>query len=220
MFTVPKVSIHSICVAALLASCGPAASTPPERPAPTAQTAPDPCDNPDAAISCCFVNAPAKLDKVMAITGSRPETGEQLVISGTVFKADGKTPYPNVLLYAYHTDSKGYYAKSGRETGIQKWHGRLHGWCKTDQNGNYEIRSIRPARYPNNTIPAHIHAALKEPGGKQPYYISDFVFKDDKLVNDKYLKYIVSLVGGSGIVAVTKSATGTWIGQRNITVGR
>ncbi|MBF9236550.1 intradiol ring-cleavage dioxygenase [Hymenobacter sp. BT683] len=216
----PSALIFRVCLSVLLASCGQASSTTSEAQRPSAQSPNDACDNPDADVSCCFVNAPKTLNKVMAITGSRPESGEKLVLTGTIFKADGKTPYPNVLLYAYHTDSKGYYSKTGTETGIQKWHGRLHGWCQTDQQGRYEIRTIRPARYPNNTIPAHIHAALKEPGGKQPYYISDFVFKDDALVNDNYLKTVATSAGGTGMVAVAKSATGTWTGQRNFAVPR
>lgn len=216
----PKAITCRICLLALLASCGQAATTTtPERQLLTATASPDPCDNPDADVSCCFVKLPAPLSQVMAI-GSPAEPGAKLVIAGTVFRADGRTPYPDVLLYAYHTDSKGYYAKSGKETGIQKWHGRLHGWCRTDARGRYEIRSIRPARYPSNTMPAHIHAALKEPGGKPSYYISDFVFRDDSLVTERYLKSIGALVGGSGIVNVTKSATGTWTGTRDITVGR
>jgi protocatechuate 3,4-dioxygenase beta subunit len=213
-----RASIQKLCISVLLASCGQAASTTPEAQVPIAKAAADECDNPDAAIDCCFVNAPTTLSRAMTMPTGQGELGEKLMISGTIFKADGKTPYPNVLLYAYHTDSKGHYSKTGKETGIQKWHGRLHGWCRTDQNGRYEIRSIRPARYPDNSMPAHIHAAIKEPGGKRPYYISDFVFKDDQLVNDRYLKSIVSTVGGTGIVDLKKSATGVWMGERTITL--
>ena len=183
--------------------------------AATIQT--DTCDNPDAAINCCFIGMPANPGSAMTI-GNKDEPGVRLVISGTIYKADGKTPYPNVILYAYHTNSKGYYAKAGNETGFQKWHGHLHGWCKTDENGYYEIRSIRPARYPNNTMPAHIHAAIKKPGNERAYYISDFVFKDDSLVNDKYLKSVIATVGGTGIVDLEKSPDGTWKGRRNISL--
>ena len=57
----------------------------------------------------------------MTIAGKN-EPGEKLIISGTIYKADGKSPYPNITIYAYHTDSKGYYSKNGTETGVQKWH--------------------------------------------------------------------------------------------------
>jgi len=174
----------------------------------------DACDSPDATVDCCFINIPATLTNVLTIA-SQQEPGEQLIISGTIFKADGKTPCPNAILYAYHTDSKGYYLKQGRETGAQKWHGRLHGWCKTDQDGHYEIHTIRPARYPDNSIPAHIHAAIKTDNGEMQW-INDFVFKDDNLVNKKYK----TSYGVTGIVDITKNAKNTWTGKRDITINK
>jgi hypothetical protein len=38
------------------------------------------------------------------------EPGEQLEISGTIYQQDGKTPAAGVVLYMYHTDSKGLYS--------------------------------------------------------------------------------------------------------------
>lgn len=35
------------------------------------------------------------------------EQGPKLAISGTVYKSDGKTPAPGVVLYVYHTDQIG-----------------------------------------------------------------------------------------------------------------
>jgi protocatechuate 3,4-dioxygenase, beta subunit len=175
----------------------------------------DTCDNPDADIRCCFVNIPSSLTATMAISAPN-EPGEKLEISGKVFKSDGKTPYPGVVIYAYQTDHTGHYSKKGNETGFQKWHGYLHGWCKTDAGGNYTIQTIRPARYPDNSMPAHIHAALRQPDSKSIYYISDFVFRDDNLVNSKYLSTVASLVGGTGVVDLSRSSAGTWTGKRNI----
>jgi protocatechuate 3,4-dioxygenase beta subunit len=119
-----------------------------------------------------------------------------------------------VILYAYHTDSKGYYSKSGRETGVQKWHGRLHGWCRSDKNGRYQIHTIRPAPYPDNSMPAHIHAAVKTVNN-QLYWITDYVFKGDPLVNDKYLSSL-SNVGGTGVIELSNNLDNTWTGQRDI----
>ncbi|RNI31331.1 dioxygenase family protein [Rufibacter latericius] len=184
--------------------------------AATAQPVANSCDNPDGAIECCFLNMPQKLTSTMTIAGPK-EPGERLVIMGRIFKSDGKTPLANAIVYAYQTDNTGHYSKKGNETGVQKWHGRLHGWCKTDQTGAYEIHSIRPARYPDNSMPAHIHAAIKPENGA-PFYISDFVFKDDSLVNEKYLASIFTPVGGTGVVEVRKSPDNTWTGKRDITL--
>jgi protocatechuate 3,4-dioxygenase beta subunit len=117
-------------------------------------------------------------------------------------------------MYVYHTDYEGYYSKNGNEEGVQKWHGKLHGWCRTSQNGNYRIETIRPAPYPSLTMPAHIHPVIKLPNDKL-FYINDFVFEDDSLVNDAYLKSL-SYSGGNGVVILTKDEKGTWIGKRNI----
>jgi protocatechuate 3,4-dioxygenase beta subunit len=180
---------------------------------PIASTQKDSCDDPDANISCCFLNMQTPLTSTI-IMAKPEEAGERLILSGTIFKSDGKTPYPYVLLYAYHTDSKGYYSKNGRETGVQKWHGRLHGWCKSDKNGRYQIYTIRPAPYPDNSMPAHIHAAVKTEN-KQMYWLSDYVFKGDPLVNDKYLASL-SNIGGTGVVELSKNPNNTWTGQRDI----
>ena len=42
------------------------------------------------------------------------DDGEPMIISGTVFKADGKTPAPNTLIYFYHTDKFGIYGREGQ----------------------------------------------------------------------------------------------------------
>ncbi len=173
----------------------------------------DTCDSPDAAIRCCFADLPASLSNIMAIT-AEDEPGEKLVISGTIFKADGKTPYPDVILYAYQTDNTGHYSKNGTEKGVQKWHGRLHAWSKTDRNGHYKIQTIRPGRYPDNSMPAHIHAAIKTDSGKM-YWISDFVFKDDSLADEKYVSSLVN-VGGTGVVAIKKNPDNILTGKRDI----
>jgi protocatechuate 3,4-dioxygenase beta subunit len=179
------------------------------------QSIADTCDNPDADINCCFINIPGNLSNIMTLADNE-EPGDRLVILGTIFKTDGKTPYPNVIIYAYHADHTGLYSKRGDETGFQKWHGHLNGWCMTDSNGYYEIHSIRPARYPDNSMPAHIHAAIKTESG-QMSYITDFVFKDDSLVNEEYLSTLVNNTGGTGVVDIQKTGN-TWTGKRDIII--
>lgn len=173
----------------------------------------DNCDDPDASINCCFANMPKQLSSTMVIPDDNPKS-EKLVINGTVYKKD-KTPYPDVIIYAYHTDVNGEYSKKGTETGYQKWHGSHHGWCKTDKKGQYRIETIRPASYPKTTAPQHIHSAIKVPGS-EPFYITDFLFRDDpnlpKSMPNKY-----SLQGGSGVVDVKKVGD-TWIGRRDLTL--
>ena len=44
----------------------------------------------------------------------------KFVISGTVYKLDGKTPAPNVIMYFYQTDENGIYVKQGDEARLGK----------------------------------------------------------------------------------------------------
>ena len=83
------------------------------------------------------------------------DDGEPMVISGTVYMPDGKTPAPNTLIYFYHTDKYGIYGREGQHT-----HGRFRGWMLTDDRGRYEFASIRPASYPNSTQSQHVHMTV------------------------------------------------------------
>lgn len=174
----------------------------------------DTCDDPDADICCSFAQMPAELSSVMQIAPPG-EPGEQLVIRGKITKSDGKTPVAGAILYCYHTNEKGIYAKKGGETGVLRWHGHLHGWCRADTEGRYEIRTIRPARYPSNNLPAHIHPAIWVEGS-EPCYLTDFVFSDDNLVDEKYLRSLGRTPGGTGVVNLKKNTTGVWEGERVI----
>lgn len=175
----------------------------------------DTCDDPDANPRCCFAAMPDSLSAEMLIADPE-EPGERLVITGRVFRADGKTPFAGVLLYAYHTDVRGVYSKKGGEKGIQRRHGHLHGWCRTDAEGRYTIHSIRPAQYPDAEIAAHIHEVVWAPGEREPYFINETVFADDRLVNARYREGEKRGRGGSGIVALERKANGLWVGKRDI----
>jgi protocatechuate 3,4-dioxygenase beta subunit len=162
---------------------------------------------------------PDSLTSEMKIAG-KDESGERLFVRGRVFKSDGKTPYAGVIIYSYHTDAKGIYPKKGDETGIRRWHGRLHGWCRTDAEGWFSIHTIRPASYPNSRNAAHIHHVVQEPDGGEPYYINDTVFEGDPFVDDKYRENEKRGGGSSGIVKLGKDARGVWESKRIIVLGK
>lgn len=144
------------------------------------------------------------------------EPGEPLIISGTIYKKDGKTPAPGVILYVYHTDKEGLYSPAPKQT-TAKRHGHLRGWVKTDARGCYEFKTIRPASYPNSRNPQHIHPIIKEPG-MTLYWIDEFLFDDDPVLSDQE-KTHQEKRGGSGIISLKKSKKGIWIGKRDIILG-
>ena len=126
------------------------------------------------------------------------EPGISLRIHGKVFKADGKTPASNVVLYVYHTDQKGIYPVKGNEKGWERRHGYLRGWMRTNENGEYSILTKRPGSYPGGGNPAHIHCIVKEPELNE-YYIGDFLFVDDPYVSEKE-KNSTTVPGGNGML--------------------
>lgn len=79
-------------------------------------------------ISGVFDDAPSGLSHVANIA-SKDEPGERIWISGIIYESDGKTPAKNVLMYFYHTNAKGIYAKRGDEPrdSYAWWHGYNRG---------------------------------------------------------------------------------------------
>lgn len=99
------------------------------------------------------------------------EPGTPLVVTGTVYRPDGETPAAGVVVYLYQTDITGVYAPPGEPP-------RLRGWLRTDAEGRYEVRTVRPASYPTGRIAAHIHTQLWG-GGAATQWNSDLLFADD-----------------------------------------
>lgn len=106
--------------------------------------------------------------------------GQKLLIEGIVYKLDGITPASDVILYYWHTDETGLYRSDKNTASDAVKHGKLRGWVKTSQDGTYQIKTSRPAPYPNEDIPCHIHISVKEPDIPNEYYL-DWYFDDDKL---------------------------------------
>lgn len=146
------------------------------------------------------------------------DNGQKLLITGTVFNLDGRTPAPNVIIYYYQTDATGYYpVRKGLDKRVKN-HGSIRGWVKTDNQGKYSIYTLRPASYPNSSEPAHIHILIKEPNINNEYYIDDFVFDDDQLVIDAKKKRPFENRGGSGILRALVSDN-VHIVEHNIILG-
>ena len=131
------------------------------------------------------------------------EPGVKLLVKGTVYKQDGKTPAAGVIVYYYHTDHTGHYSKRSDKPESQTVHGHIRGWVATDANGHYACYTTRPAPYPDNSMPAHIHVVIKEPGINE-YYIDELVFDDDPLLTEAK-RHALENRGGSGILKASRS---------------
>jgi protocatechuate 3,4-dioxygenase, beta subunit len=162
---------------------------------------------------CGASEAPPNLTASI-ILADRREPGERLLLQGTVYATDRVTPVPGILLYAYHTNAAGLYPRRGNETGNGRRHGYLRGWLISDEQGRYEIRSIRPGHYPNRSSPQHIHITVTEPR-RPEYWIDDVNFEGDPLITEEYRARLEGR-GGPGIVTLTRSASGEWLARRDI----
>lgn len=152
-----------------------------------------------------YIGMPENIDAVDTSAGWS-EKGQKLLVTGTVYKIDGETPAPDVIIYYWQTDNNGYYSPGKNMNEKAKRHGHIRGWVKTDANGRYSIYTIRPAPYPNRSIPAHIHTSIKESNIKNEYYIDEFVFDDDKLLTGAKRKALENR-GGSGILRILFQVT-------------
>lgn len=158
---------------------------------------------------CGSCHAPEQLSWKTVIPPAN-EPGEPLIITGHVFKADGKTPAEGIVLWVYHTDRTGYYNAQDDAS-----HPRLNGWMKIGADGRYEFRTIRPGAYPHRSTPAHIHAHVYGPGFSERS-IEDFWFKDDPRINEKELKLQAENGGHPVIVDLKRGSDGAWRGERDI----
>ncbi len=181
------------------------------------------CQSPDKKVGggCedCELMYEGMPDKIFSsvVLASPTEPGERMLLSGTIFKKDGIHPASNVILYVYHTDYKGNYTPAVNQKKARR-HGQFRGWIKTGADGKYQLSTIRPASYPNSTIPQHIHPIVKEPGISL-YWIDEFLFDDDPHLTENERKRQENR-GGSGIIKLHKNKEGVWIGTRDIILGK
>ena len=140
----------------------------------------------------------------------------QLIITGTVFQKDERTPAENVIIYIYHTNREGVYETFSNETGWAERHGSYRGWVKTGPDGKYRFYTFRPASYPGTEIPEHIHMTVKEPTTNE-YYIESIQFSDDPFLTESERSRLRQR-GGSGIVT-PRERRGMLHVNRNIILG-
>ena len=140
----------------------------------------------------------------------KSDDGEPMIISGTVFKSDGKSVAPNTLVYFYHTDKYGIYGRTG-----EPQHGRFRGWMLTDAKGRYEFSSIRPASYPNSTQSQHVHMTVTTLDRREDW-IDSILFEGDKFVTTRERGWSGQRGGFNPIINLTTGRDGIQRGVRDI----
>jgi len=144
------------------------------------------------------------------------EPGEPLIVSGTIYSTDGKTPMEGATLWVYQTDATGHYST----TGGNNRYTRIHGEMKTGVDGRYEFRTIKPVAYPGQTIPAHIHAYVSAPDFPE-YWIDDYVFEGDPFITEESRKKSYRGEGKfASILKLQRGNDGILRGTRDIQIER
>jgi protocatechuate 3,4-dioxygenase beta subunit len=105
------------------------------------------------------------------------EPGEPLIVEGRVLAQGGK-PVAGAPVYLYHTDIQGYYSAGGKdERNAGARNSRLRGNLKTDAEGRYQFKTIKPGQYPGSGPPAHIHYEVTP--GQQAMQSFELIFEGD-----------------------------------------
>jgi catechol 1,2-dioxygenase len=129
------------------------------------------------------------------------ESGERIVVTGTVLSADCRTPVPGALIEVWQANHAGVYdtSKPGNFTEVTSFH--MRGMMYTNDRGQYEIETVMPGRYPvppnlpglekyaGLTRPAHIHfrviESLHVPLTTQLYFKGDPYIAGDPFASQK-----------------------------------
>lgn len=117
------------------------------------------------------------------------ETGDRLIVSGTVYSQDCRTPVANALIEVWQADKDGRYDTNTPGNFTERNTFRLRGMMLTDRQGRYEFETVMPGRYPvppglpgleqfgGITRPAHIHFRVADslhiPLTTQLYFAGD-----------------------------------------------
>jgi protocatechuate 3,4-dioxygenase beta subunit len=124
------------------------------------------------------IKANSSTETLMITTTEEP--GKKIRVLGTVTGSDNK-PVANALVYLYQTDAKGWYSADAPHVGGNEGdmrHARLFGYVKTNEEGKFELQTIKPSGYPQSDLPAHIHVHVWTIGYRD--FVNEFLFDDDE----------------------------------------
>ncbi|MCM3904211.1 MAG: hypothetical protein ND866_21110 [Pyrinomonadaceae bacterium] len=145
------------------------------------------------------------------------EPGEPLIVSGTIYAPDGRTPLEGINLFVYQTDATGVYSTSGGDGDNRAT--RIHGLMRSNKEGRYEFRTIKPGSYPNSRNAAHIHAYISGPNYPE-YWIDEYLFEGDPFISSADHQKFGGKGTFSSILTLQRGTDGVLRAVRDIKVER
>jgi len=143
------------------------------------------------------------------------EPGEPLIVSGTIYGPDGRTPLEGINLFVYQTDATGVYSTRGGDNRST----RIHGLVRSNKEGRYEFRTIKPVSYPNSRNAAHIHAYVSGPDYPE-YWIDEYLFEGDPFITSADRRKFGGKGTFSSILTLQRGSDGVLRAVRDIKVER
>lgn len=129
------------------------------------------------------------------------DPGERLLVSGTIYQADGVTPASGVLLEIWQTDAKGRYSRGSSHA--------FRAQFRTDEAGRYQFTTIKPGHFQVDChfLPAHIHYKIsyleRRPLFASLYFEGDPYLSGPLLVTPRLIKSLERQEGPDGPVLQT-----------------
>jgi protocatechuate 3,4-dioxygenase beta subunit len=128
---------------------------------------------------------------------------------------ENNSPIAGALVYVFQTSANGSYSSRGGNAADMgdSLNPRLFGYMKTDADGKYDFRTIRPGQYPNDGPPAHIHYEITAAGLERE--ITELMFEDDSRMTPDTKKWAIEAgfvvakpsPGEDGVMRVTADWT-------------
>jgi protocatechuate 3,4-dioxygenase beta subunit len=116
--------------------------------------------------------------------------GERLVVQGTVYRADCRTPLAGASVAVWQTNAAGEYGP-GQGTGGERCC-YLAAALRTDQQGRYRFETVKPGHYQGEAEPppAHIHFEVRHPDATG--LLTELLFEGDPRLQPGVLGEVVT----------------------------
>lgn len=112
----------------------------------------------------------------------RLEPGRRIRLRGQVVDMATGAPISGALMKLFQTNAAGEY-RPGMDAGGGAGNPRLFGYLRTDDDGRFTVDTIMPERYPQSSVPRHVHYHVWAEG--YPKLVSECFFDSDPNLTDR-----------------------------------